>query len=123
MWEISNLLLVDHSGDTKQTEYTLESKYKELNPEQKTIKKIGSKVIEAFNKLKNLPAKINKAINCHSASSSQSHIFLFINNYQSNILAALNGPVALAYDYFYLFQQHKPYMHRDFLFSTPSQLR
>lgn len=113
--------LVHNDGDVIKTVKTLEQRYTEVNPEPSTIIRIGDIVQEAIEKLnrlsqdlkENIGWRINKLMPYRDQLSS---FISFVKNYQRQKARDL------AYDYFDLFQKDVPYMQRDFLFGTPSQL-
>ena len=115
--------LEDHSGNACQTAKALDLLYETMNPEPEAVARMGLYVREAIDKLNRLPEEIVKAIDWKMPSSTSvvSEFSAFADHYQSQVLAHASGAEALSYDYFHVFQKNLPYMHRRFLFGTPSQ--
>jgi hypothetical protein len=80
--------------------------------------------LEAVRKLKPLPQKFQSLISpiLSRGSITLSELITLVSNYQSEVLAGasgqgaspFSGARALSHDWFYVFQQERPYMQRDF---------
>jgi hypothetical protein len=118
-------VLTEHAGNAYQTSQALASRYENLNPDPGTLTRIKHRLLEALRKLKQLPQKLQQMINPPGATvpATWAELMAVVNNYQSQVVVAVAGVGALSHDWFYVFQEHQPFMQRDFLFGTPSQQR
>jgi hypothetical protein len=113
--------LAANNGNANQTVKMLDREKEEMNPNLSTIVRIGGLVHKAIEKLDRLSQDIKENIGWRIDPSMSYRDVLstftsLINNYQNRKASDL------AYDYFALFQKDVPYMQREFLFGTPSQL-
>lgn len=117
--------LTEHGENPYQTSQVLASQYENLNPEPATLTRIKHRLLEAVHKLKQVPQKFQSLISplLSRRSITLSELLALLGSYQSPVLVSASGARALSYDWFYVFQEERPYMQRDFLFGTPSQKR
>jgi hypothetical protein len=120
--------LTEHGENAHQTSNVLASRYEHFVPEPVTLNRIKQRLLEAVRKLKQVPQKLSRKARLIRSSRSRGSITLSAliacaSNYQSQVLVGASGARALSHDWFYVFQQERPYMQRDFLFGTPSQRR